>query len=77
MLSCRILRDPVAVIIDLGYTRLELLLKQTKVDEESGEAIASNIMKNIVQGPIVSLREPSFELSHQPQAQAKTDKKTK
>ncbi len=59
----------------LPHTRSELLPKQTKIDEESGEAIASNITKNIGQGPIVSLREPSFKLSHQPQAQPKTDKK--
>jgi hypothetical protein len=32
-------------------------------------------MKNIGQVPIVSLHEPSFKLSHQPQAQPKTDKK--
>jgi hypothetical protein len=59
----------------LPHNRSELLPKQIKIGEESGEAIASSIMKNIGQGPIVSLREPSFKLSHQPQAQPKTDKK--
>jgi hypothetical protein len=61
----------------LPHSRSELLPKQIKIGdgEESGEAIASSIMKNIGQGPIVSLREPSFKLSYQTQAQPKTDKK--